>query len=99
MPPPDHHNGERMTVTLDYTWDSSPPPVALASVPPASHTSADQSRFGARSQDGDVFGETPAVAKALSSEPKTAVETTALPKATKSFRIRRLPPIGRMKSL
>jgi hypothetical protein len=34
--------------------------------------------FGAGPKDGKVFGETP----------KTAVETTALPKATASFRLR-----------
>jgi hypothetical protein len=52
-------------------------PVALVGVSPASRTMILPTLFGAGPKDGRVFGETP----------KTAVETTALPKATASFRI------------
>jgi hypothetical protein len=50
--------------------------VALAAVPPASHAAAASSPFGGVSPGTDVFGETP----------KTAVETTALPRVTESSR-------------
>jgi hypothetical protein len=53
--------------------------VALAGVSPASHTPVARSPFGGVSPGTDVFGETP----------KTAVETTALPRATESFRLSR----------
>ena len=46
--------------------------VALAGVSPASFMPASQSPLGGFSPGADVFGETP----------KTAVETTALPKST-----------------
>jgi dihydrofolate synthase / folylpolyglutamate synthase len=54
-------------------------PIALAGVPPANPSSPSESPFGALFRRSDVFGETP----------KTAVETTALPKATASFRLSR----------
>ena len=53
-------------------------PVALVGVSPASRTLMLPTPLGAGSKDGRVFGETP----------KTAVGTTALPKATASFRLR-----------
>ena len=59
-------------------------PVALVGVSPASRTMILPTPFGAGPKDGKVFGETP----------KTAVETTALPKATASFRLSCGPPGG-----
>jgi hypothetical protein len=50
---------------------------ALAGVPPASRLPADEPPFSASLQGADVFGETP----------KTAVETTALPKTIASFQL------------
>ena len=53
-------------------FGSATVPVALVGVSPASRTMILPTLFGAGPKDGRVFGETP----------KTAVETTALPKAT-----------------
>jgi hypothetical protein len=63
------------------------PSVALAGVPPGKSMTVSPIRNGAESHIENVFGGTP----------KTAVETTALPKTTKSFRLRlgvneRIPP-------
>jgi hypothetical protein len=62
-----------------FEFGSATVSVALAGVPLASHTPAARSPFGGVSPGTDVFGETP----------KTAVETTALPRVTESFRWRR----------
>ncbi|HEX3988333.1 MAG TPA: hypothetical protein VHZ30_02805 [Verrucomicrobiae bacterium] len=56
------------------------PSVALAGVPPANSTTIPPTPKGAESDTEKVFGETP----------KTAVGTTALPKATESFRLGRV---------
>jgi hypothetical protein len=75
-------------------FGSATVPVALAGVSPASRAMRQPARKGERPQPETVFGGTP----------KTAVETTALPKATtwrncvphsKTLRVQRVPPIYR----
>jgi hypothetical protein len=65
-------------LSRNHEVGSATVPVALADVPPAKSMFISTTRIGAKSETERVFGETP----------KTAVGTTALPKATESFWLR-----------